>query len=101
TIRVVGRMDWRRDPDGIFVATVEADAFCQSMVRSLVGAQLFVGDGRRPPGWPAGLLSLRDRSSEVAVAPAHGLTLVGVAYPADVDELERRAEITRRRRDSE
>jgi tRNA pseudouridine38-40 synthase len=101
TIRVMGRMDWRRDPDGIFVATVEADAFCQSMVRSLVGAQLFVGDGRRPPIWPAGLLSRRDRSSEVAVAPAHGLTLIAVEYPSDSAELERRAEMTRRRRDDE
>ena len=101
TIRVMSRLDWRRDPDGILVATVEADAFCQSMVRSLVGAQLFVGDGRRPPGWPAGLLSRRERSSEVVVAPAHGLTLVGVEYPADVAELERRAVVTRRRRDDE
>ena len=30
----------RRDPDGVLVATVQADAFCQSMVRSLVGAML-------------------------------------------------------------
>jgi tRNA pseudouridine38-40 synthase len=101
TIRVIGRMDWRREPDGTVVAIVEADAFCQSMVRSLVGAQLFVGDGRRPPGWPAGLLSRRERSSEVVVAPAHGLTLVGVEYPADVADLERRAVVTRRRRDDE
>jgi tRNA pseudouridine38-40 synthase len=101
TIRVMSRLDWRRDPDGIVVATVEADAFCQSMVRSLVGAQLFVGDGRRPPGWPATLLMMRERSSEVIVAPAHGLTLVAVEYPSDVAELERRATVTRRRRDDE
>ena len=100
TIRVIGRMDWRRDPDGILVATVEADAFCQAMVRSLVGAQLFVGDGRRPVEWPVSLLGLRERSSEVAVAPAHGLTLVAVSYPADEEELERRAALTRNRRDA-
>ncbi len=97
----MARMDWRRDPDGVYVATVEADAFCQSMVRSMVGAQLFVGDGRRPATWPADLLTMGERSSEVIVAPAHGLTLVAVAYPADVDELERRAVVTRRRRDDE
>src|SRR6185437_13090505 len=85
TIRVMSRLDWRRDPDGILVATVEADAFCQSMVRSLVGAQL----------------TMRERSSEVIVAPAHGLTLVAVEYPSDVAELERRATVTRRRRDDE
>ena len=47
------RLDWRRDPDGILVATVQADAFCQAMVRSLVGAMLVAGDGRRPVDWPA------------------------------------------------
>ena len=44
---------------------MQADAFCQSMVRSLVGALLAVGDGRRPPDWPAGLLARAERGSEV------------------------------------
>ena len=34
-------------------ATVIADAFCHSMVRALVGALLKVGEGARPPSWPA------------------------------------------------
>ncbi|MEV4132622.1 tRNA pseudouridine(38-40) synthase TruA [Dactylosporangium sp. NPDC049742] len=101
TIRAVNRIDWRRDPDGILVATVQADAFCQQMVRSLVGAQLFVGDGRRAPSWPAGLLSRRVRADEVTVAPAHGLALVEVRYPDDPSELRLRSEQTRRRRDAE
>ncbi len=46
-------LDWRRDPDGVLVATVQADAFCQAMVRSLVGAMLVAGDGRRSADWPA------------------------------------------------
>ncbi|MET7393648.1 tRNA pseudouridine(38-40) synthase TruA [Dactylosporangium sp. NPDC005572] len=99
TIRAVSRLSWRRDPDGILVATVQADAFCWSMVRSLVGAQLPVGDGRRPPSWPAGLLGRSVRADEVGVVPAHGLTLVEVVYPADVAALRERAELTRRRRD--
>jgi tRNA pseudouridine38-40 synthase len=98
TLRAVTRLDWRRDPDGILVATVQADAFCQAMVRSLVGAMLVAGDGRRPVGWPAGLLSRRERSSEVTVAPAHGLTLVAVGYPDDPAEYARRADLTRRLR---
>jgi tRNA pseudouridine38-40 synthase len=98
TIRAINRLDWRRDPDGIVVATVEADAFCQAMVRSLVGAMLAVGDGRREPGWPASLLALRERASEVTVAPAHGLTLVAVAYPDDPAGYARRADLTRRLR---
>jgi tRNA pseudouridine38-40 synthase len=97
TVRAITELDWRRDPDGILVATVQADAFCQAMVRSLVGAMLVVGDGRRDPSWPAGLLTLRERSSEVTVAPAHGLTLIAVGYPDAADYAER-ADATRRLR---
>ncbi|MCO8275723.1 tRNA pseudouridine(38-40) synthase TruA [Actinoplanes sp. TRM 88003] len=97
TIRAITRFDWRRDPDGVVVATVQADAFCQSMVRSLVGAVLTVGDGRRDPGWPSTLLALSERSSAVTVAPAHGLTLIAVGYP-DESDYAARAEATRRLR---
>ena len=38
---------------------VLADAFCHSMVRSLVGALLAVGEGRRPANWPAQVLAGR------------------------------------------
>ncbi|MER7439670.1 tRNA pseudouridine(38-40) synthase TruA [Micromonospora avicenniae] len=98
TLREVTRLDWRREPDGLLVATVQADAFCQAMVRSLVGAMLVAGDGRRPVEWPASLLSHRERSSHVTVAPAHGLTLVAVGYPDDPAGYARRAEVTRRLR---
>ncbi len=95
TIRAVRRLDWRTGPDGVLVATVAADAFCQAMVRSLVGAMLAVGDGRRSPSWPGSLLARRERASEVVVAPPHGLTLVAVEYPADPADYARRAELTR------
>ncbi|MGC4867071.1 tRNA pseudouridine(38-40) synthase TruA [Micromonospora sp. DT53] len=98
TLREVTRLDWRRDPDGILVATVQADAFCQAMVRSLVGAMLVAGDGRRPVEWPGTLLTQRERSSEVTVAPARGLTLVAVGYPTDPAEYAHRATLTRRLR---
>jgi tRNA pseudouridine38-40 synthase len=97
TVRAISRLDWRRELDGVAVATVQADAFCQAMVRSLVGAMLMVGDGRRGPEWPRQLLALRERSTEVTVAPAHGLTLVEVGYP-DPAEYAVRAEATRRLR---
>jgi tRNA pseudouridine38-40 synthase len=98
TVRAITRLDWRREPDGVAVATVQADAFCQAMVRSLVGAMLAVGDGRREPQWPATLLRMRERSSAVTVAPAHGLTLVAVGYPDDPDEYQPRANATRQLR---
>jgi tRNA pseudouridine38-40 synthase len=94
TIRELQRLEWSRDEDGVLTAAVSADAFCHSMVRSLVGSLLAVGEGRKPVEWPASLLRSTERSSSVTVAPPHGLTLVRVDYPADQD-LAARAAITR------
>jgi tRNA pseudouridine38-40 synthase len=96
TVRALQRFTVERDGPEI-VATVVADAFCHSMVRSLIGALLAVGEGRRDAGWPAGLLARDRRADEVTVAPPHGLTLVEVGYPPDA-ELAARAETTRARR---
>jgi tRNA pseudouridine38-40 synthase len=93
TIRTLGTLAVTRDGDLVTVRA-SADAFCHSMVRSLVGALTAVGEGRRPPEWPAALLARTQRSSEVPVVPPGGLTLVGVDYPPD-DELAARAEVTR------
>jgi tRNA pseudouridine38-40 synthase len=93
TIRDLQRLDWSRDGDRV-TAYVTADAFCWSMVRSLVGALLAVGEHRRKPGWCAELLTATQRSSDFAAAPPHGLTLVGVDYPPD-DQLEARTTVTR------
>jgi tRNA pseudouridine38-40 synthase len=97
TIRTLLDLTWTREPDGVVVATVRADAFCHSMVRSLVGCLLAVGEGRRPVSWPAEVLAAGARDAAVAVAPAHGLTLEEVGYPPD-DELAARSEQTRARR---
>ena len=93
TIRDLQRLEWSGDGDRV-TAYVSADAFCWSMVRSLVGALLAVGEHRRAPGWCATLLTSTQRSSDFAAAPPHGLTLVGVDYPAD-DQLEARTRVTR------
>jgi tRNA pseudouridine38-40 synthase len=93
TIRDLQRLDWTRDGDRV-TAHVSADAFCWSMVRSLVGALLAVGEHRREPDWCAGLLTSTQRSSDFAAAPPQGLTLVGVDYPPD-DQLEARTKVTR------
>ena len=46
-------LEWVRDDAGVAIARVEADAFCHSMVRSLIGTLLEVGDGKRDVEWPA------------------------------------------------
>ena len=104
TIRELQRFEWRTEPDPrgadapgateVWTASVSADAFCWSMVRSLVGAVMAVGEGRRSLDWISGLLAETERSSAVPVAPARGLSLIGVDYPAD-DELAARNLVTR------
>jgi tRNA pseudouridine38-40 synthase len=93
TIRDLQRLDWVRDGN-LLSAYVSADAFCWSMVRSLIGALLAVGEGRREPSWCATLLKAQGRSSDFAAAPARGLTLTGVDYPPD-DQLAARISVTR------
>ncbi|MEU4273639.1 tRNA pseudouridine(38-40) synthase TruA [Streptomyces tanashiensis] len=83
TIRTLQVLRWERREDGILEATVKADAFCHNMVRSLVGALLFVGDGHRPVDWPGKVLAAGVRDSAVHVVRPHGLTLEEVGYPAD------------------
>jgi tRNA pseudouridine38-40 synthase len=94
TIRTLLDLRWERAPTGIAVATVRADAFCHTMVRSLVGALVAVGEGRREVGWPAEVLVRGRRDPAVKVSRAHGLTLEEVAYPPDGD-LARRAQEAR------
>lgn len=93
TIRDLQRLEWIRDGDMV-TAYVSADAFCWSMVRSLVGALLAVGERRRDATWCRDLLSADRRSSDFAAAPPRGLTLVGVDYPPD-DQLAARVAVTR------
>ncbi|MFE4954176.1 tRNA pseudouridine(38-40) synthase TruA [Streptomyces sp. NPDC056653] len=84
TIRTLQRLSWVRDAEsGVVTGTVQADAFCHNMVRALVGAMLFVGDGRRPDPWPTRVLAAGVRDPGVHVVRPHGLTLEEVAYPAD------------------
>jgi tRNA pseudouridine38-40 synthase len=97
TIRTLRRLEWQRDQDGVAVAAVVADAFCHTMVRSLIGALLAVGEDRRPAGWPAEVLAAAVRDPAVRVLPPHGLCLEEVAYPPPGD-LAARAAGTRRRR---
>jgi tRNA pseudouridine38-40 synthase len=81
TVRELLELRWSEVDDGVIELAVRADAFCHSMVRSLVGALLPVGDGRKPIDWPGFVLSLGVRDSAVTVMPAYPLVLEEVAYP--------------------
>lgn len=103
TIREIKVFEWREvstdeEPE-LYEAVIVADAFCWNMVRALVSTCLDVGSGKRDAEWAKGLLGEKQRSQSVRLAPAHGLTLVGVDYPADED-LAARAAHTAQRRDA-
>ncbi len=98
TIRTLQELGWSRDATGVAVASVRADAFCHSMVRSLVGCVVAIGEGRQTPEWAAKVLIAGARDPAVKVVRAHGLTLEEVGYPAD-DEVAEQAKRTRTRRD--
>lgn len=94
TVRTLLDYHWQRDADGVLIGTVLADAFCHSMVRSLVGAVVPVGLGRHVEHWPAEVLTAGRRDPGVTVMPPHGLCLEEVSYPPD-EELATRAESAR------
>ena len=94
TIRDLQAFGWSREADGVLVARVQADAFCHSMVRSLVGACVAVGGGALEPADPARLRDAGERTQAFKVMPSAGLVLTEVGYPPD-DALAERAERTR------
>ncbi len=94
TIRDLQEFSWMRASDGTLIGRLTADAFCHSMVRNLVGGVVEVAKGRLNLARLNELLDTKERSPEIKVAPAHGLTLISVQYPAD-SELRRRAEQTK------
>ncbi len=97
TIRELQAFTWERDADGVLIARLQADAFCRSMVRALVGACVAVGGAKLTAGRAVELREAARRSSEFIVMPAKGLTMTEVGYPPDA-ELASRAEQTRARR---
>lgn len=64
----------------LIVFDLEANAFLHHMVRNLVGALVYVGNGRQSPLWIGELLAGRDRSKGAPTFDAAGLYLVGVDY---------------------
>ena len=94
TIRELRELSASSSEGGIVEIHLLADAFCHSMVRSMVGALLAVAGGRRSLEWLAGVAAHPARHNEVVVMPPHGLVLEEVGYPPD-GELAARAAAAR------
>lgn len=98
TIRELQEFHWERDASGVIVAQLQADAFCHSMVRSLVGACVAAGSHTHTLDAIEDLRDKGERTSVFKVMPAHGLTLTQIIYPPD-EEVGVRADLTRSRRE--
>ena len=77
---------WTADGQGVLCFTIRADRFLRNMVRSLVGTLVDVGRGRYTPQQFREIVESRDLSRSSGGAPAQGLFLSDVVYPADVFE---------------
>jgi tRNA pseudouridine38-40 synthase len=81
TRRHVYRCEVSRDGRLVKVE-MEANAFLRGQVRRTIGLLVQVGLGKRPPDDVSQVLRKAQPASAGPVAPAHGLYLVHVAYPA-------------------
>jgi tRNA pseudouridine38-40 synthase len=80
-LRKVSRLEVSRHGDFLYL-DIEANAFLHHMVRNIGGALMAVGAGERPVEWVGEVLAARDRRLAGVTAPAQGLYLVNVDYPA-------------------
>ncbi len=68
--------------DEFIIIDIEANAFLHHMVRNIVGVLLNIGGGREKPEWMQEVLYAKDRRKAAQTAPATGLYLSRVTYPA-------------------
>ncbi len=81
-VKTLHRLAIGRQGD-VITFELHASAFLHHMVRNIVGALVYVGNGRQVPGWLATLLASRDRSRAAPTFAADGLYFAGVDYAAE------------------
>jgi tRNA pseudouridine38-40 synthase len=81
-LRTLDRLSVTRHGDLVEIAA-EARSFLHHQVRNMAGTLKLVGEGRWPVERVAATLAACDRAAAGPTAPAAGLSLTGVRYPAD------------------
>jgi tRNA pseudouridine38-40 synthase len=81
-VKIIQHLSIVRQND-LITFDLTANAFLHHMVRNLVGALVYVGNGRHGPEWVEALLAGRDRSKAAPTFDAAGLYLVGIDYGPD------------------
>ncbi|GAB3756222.1 tRNA pseudouridine(38-40) synthase TruA [Spirosoma pomorum] len=75
---------WEEQSNGSLMFHIKADRFLRGMVRAIVGTLLAVGQGRLSVADFENIILARNRKRAGRAAPAEGLSLVEVGYPAEV-----------------
>lgn len=68
-----------------FVFEFAANAFLHHQVRNMVGALIYVGNGKNPPDFIQTLLAQKDRTQSPPTFSPNGLYLAGVQYGAQFE----------------
>jgi tRNA pseudouridine38-40 synthase len=80
-IRRMERISVERRGDFVLIEAT-ANAFLHHMMRNIAGLLIAIGKAEAPPSWAEEVLEGRDRTRNAATAPAAGLYLLSVRYPA-------------------
>lgn len=80
-VRELRALDVERDGEFVRIHAY-ANAFLHHMVRNLAGVLMAIGAGQHEPEWSREVLEARDRTRAGITAPADGLYLAQVEYPA-------------------
>ncbi len=83
TLCKVTRADWRQEGN-VYVFTITANRFLRNMVRAVVGTLFEVGRGKMSKQQFADIVAQKHRTAAGMSAPAEGLFLVDVKYPAEI-----------------
>ena len=79
-VRRIESVRWVEGSNGVLELWVQANSFCQQMVRSIVGLCYDVGRGFSKAESVSRVVDARSRSAVATVAPPHGLILWEVGY---------------------
>lgn len=81
-IREMQAITVKREGDYV-ILDIKANAFLHHMVRNIMGTLMVIGRGEQPVEWMQQVLQGQDRKKAGVTAPAAGLYLINVEYPAE------------------
>ena len=85
TVRQIYEAWWQRPDENTVLFRITGNGFLKQMVRNIVGTSLYLHQNDLGPSYMAEILHKKDRSAAKDTAPAHGLFLESVYYPASLD----------------